>query len=84
MSIFKVSDYKSQTKNQKVYSKKNKIPTQMRSYKIKCSIAKCREHAPFPVIISVTQTFNLCREHYITHTGKDDKYAAVYKKASKL
>jgi len=84
MSLFRWSDYTNASKKQTTYSKKTKIPTKMRTHKIKCSISGCKEHAPFPVMVSDTQVFNLCKKHAEQHKLRDVKFEVETRRASQI
>jgi hypothetical protein len=73
---------KERKKNQKVYSTKVKLPTNMRSKKVKCSL--CKEPSIQVIQISDIETRRLCREHLADWKRKDNSHSVLFVKASKL
>ena len=73
---------KERKKNQKVYSKKVKLPTNMRSKKIKCSL--CKERAIQVIQISDIETRRLCKEHLEEWKNRDNSHYPLFVKASEL
>jgi len=69
-------------KNQKVYSKKVKLPTNMRTKKVKCSL--CKEQAVQTVKISDLETRKLCKEHLSDWNREKFTYSVKFVKASEL
>lgn len=67
-------------KNQRITSKKVKLPTQLRTKREKCSL--CKEDSVQKIQISDTEFRNLCSKHFADWKRKDLKYSVRFEKAS--
>ena len=77
MSLIRKSDYNAAAKNQKITSKKVKLPTQSKSRR--CSL--CDEIATTEIKLNENETRKLCQTHLADYKRKDFKYSAKFEKA---
>ena len=83
MSLFSKKDYAREATNQTVYQTKVKLPTNMRTKKIKCSL--CKNQAIQIVQISDKETRKLCKFCLVKYlVGNEKKNKVVFVKASEL